>query len=98
MSDDTLEKPVNAADCKRVIDDLIMNKMTPTYYWGSIKQILERHGISQNKIKKIEHVICVSSTNKNSEEVREILAKYVDDAKIVVTIIKTFCKLLSLIP
>jgi len=54
MADDSLCKPVDATMCKRLIDHLILTKISPRHYWEPMERLLRDEGFPEKTISKIE--------------------------------------------
>lgn len=97
LADDSLCKPVQAAKCKQLIDELIKNKHNPKHYWSSVSQLLIHQGYSQKKIGKLENQICRAIENKNTHEIQNIISSCVDKTEIGLKIVGVVAKIVSLI-
>jgi DNA-binding NtrC family response regulator len=73
MADDSLSKPVDATKCKRIIDNLIKNKMTLSHYWSAVVEILRREQVSNDKIVKLEDKLTRALQHKNESDFSESL-------------------------
>lgn len=54
LADQFVPKPATAMLWKDTLDDLLRNKLTPDYYWNSIRTMLHDQGVSERAILKLE--------------------------------------------
>jgi hypothetical protein len=80
LADDSLSKPVDAAKCKRMLDNLIENKMTLSHYWGVIVEILKREQLSDKKITQLEDKLTRALQNKDVDGISGIFRSACDKA------------------
>jgi DNA-binding NtrC family response regulator len=73
LADDSLSKPVEAAKCKRLIDNLIESKQTPQHYWQAVAELLQRQGLSPKEIDRIEHKVAKAIAKKDRKAMVESL-------------------------
>jgi CheY-like chemotaxis protein len=66
LADDALNKPVTVIKCKELLDGLIQDKITILNYWTAITELMEKDGVPNRKIKKLEKEILKSLSDKNS--------------------------------
>lgn len=57
LADDTLAKPVTIIKAKELIDRIIEEKITIEHYWRAIYAILQKNGVSEKKIRKVEALL-----------------------------------------
>jgi DNA-binding NtrC family response regulator len=80
LADDSLSKPVDATKCKRMLDNLIENKMTLSHYWGTVVEILKREQVNDKNIAQLEDKLARALKNKNVEGACGILRSACDKA------------------
>jgi CheY-like chemotaxis protein len=100
-ADDTLSKPVDFVKAKNLIDRIIDQKITISYFWSTISSYLTKEKISRKNIEKIESEI-VKAIKKNQSVdyslIKERILKGTDAAIKVVEIIHRLTKVLGYTP
>ena len=76
LADDVLGKPVTMIKCKEVLDHLIRERVGIVEYWTSIRTLLQRDGVSEDKIRRLESRI-VLRAKKNQVMTRDQITKEV---------------------
>ena len=97
MADDSLCKPVDAATCKRLIDNLIETKRTPHHYWSAIVDLLNSQGASPKQVAKTEDKVVRALRRKDASGLSEVLKHSLDNADIGVKAIGIGCKIVALL-
>jgi len=57
LADDFLGKPSSLVVCKQKIDELILAKLTPLYYWEKLKELLHKEDVPDSEVAKIEKAL-----------------------------------------
>jgi len=96
MADDSLSKPVDVTKCKRLIDDIIVNKITLSHYWSLVTDILTKEGVSAKQIASIEDKVTRALERKDREAVSEIMKSALDKADVGVRIAAIVIKISAL--
>lgn len=97
MADDSLSKPVDATKCKRILDNLIENKMTLSHYWGAVVKILRREQVSDKNIAQLEDKLTRALQSKNEVDFSEILKSICAKADLVLKLSAIGAKMLALL-
>jgi len=97
LADDSLNKPVEATKCKRLIDNLIESKRTPARYWQSVKVLLQQQGLNEKEIMRIEDKIVRALEKKNKRGISETFESAVDNADFAVRLVRIVGKIASLL-
>jgi two-component SAPR family response regulator len=97
LADDSLCKPVDAATCKKIIDDLIVNKITPEHYWSAVTGMLNQMGVDRKKTEKIESDVVDAINKKSNKSFGEILESYVGGGDKIVRLVLLIEKISALI-
>jgi CheY-like chemotaxis protein len=100
-ADDTLSKPVDFVKAKNLIDRIIDQKITISYFWSSISSYLTKEKINKRSIEKIENEIVKAIKKKRSIDyglIGEKILKGTDAAIKVVEIIHRLTKVLGYLP
>ena len=97
LADDSLSKPVDATKCKRMLDNLIENRMTLDHYWGVIVQVLKREQVNERKIAEIEKRLVSALQNKNEKTVCEVLRSGSDKVDVALRLAAVGIKMAALL-
>jgi len=97
LADDSLSKPVNATKCKRMIDNLIENRMTADRYWQAVVQILKQEGISDKKLADLENRVANALQRRDKENLSKVLNSACDKTELVVRLINIGMKIAALL-
>lgn len=73
LADDSLGKPVEAAKCKRLIDNLIESKRTPAHYWQAVTELLRRQGLTPQQIDRIEDKVTRALKSKDRKAISDAI-------------------------
>ncbi len=65
LADDTLAKPVTIIKAKELIDRIIEERITIEHYWRAIYAVLQKNGVSEKKIRKVEVLLVDMIENRN---------------------------------
>jgi DNA-binding response OmpR family regulator len=76
VADDVLGKPVTTIKCKEMLDHLIRERVGVAQYWASIRALLQRDGVSEDKIRRLENQI-VLRAKKNQVMTTDQITKEV---------------------
>jgi DNA-binding NtrC family response regulator len=96
LADDSLGKPVDATAAKRVIDDLIERKRTPSYYWSLIADALAKQGLKQKEIAVVEDRIATALDGRRAAEAEAAVRDMITHADTAARIAGVVAKLSSL--
>jgi DNA-binding NtrC family response regulator len=96
LADDSLNKPVEAAKCKRLIDNLIESKRTPQHYWQAVAELLQRQGMSQKEIGQIEHKVAKAIGKQDKKAVTDALDTAVKNTDVAVRVVGIAIKIAAL--
>ena len=96
LADDSLSKPVEAAKCKRLIDNLIESKCTPAHYWQACVELLRRQGVDQRNIERIENRVARAITKKDRKAIAEALEPTVKSAEVAVRLVGIAVKIAAI--
>ena len=97
-ADDRLRKPVDFIKAKNLIDRIIEQKITIGYFWESLNNYLQREGISDRKIKKLEKELANAIKNERKVDYHKIKSQILKGVEIstkVVLLIKNFLELVG---
>jgi hypothetical protein len=98
LADDALAKPIDAATAKRVLDDMIEKKRTPTYYWSVAAASLRTQGVSDKDLAKLEHQVTKALATKNEPAIRKAVSSLVGDhADVALKVAAIIMKIVSLL-
>ncbi len=97
MADDTLSKPVDFIKAKSLIDRIIDQKITLTYFWESLNHLLTREGIKTKQIKKIEKELISAIKNQRNVDYTLIGEKALKGVEISSKVILTIKRFLSIV-
>jgi DNA-binding NtrC family response regulator len=96
LADDSLSKPVEAAKCKRLIDNLIESKRTPSHYWQAIVTLLQRQGLTAKQIERVEDKVARALAKKDQKGIMEALEPVVKNTELVVRLAGIAMKIAAL--
>lgn len=96
LADDSLNKPVEAAKCMRLIDSLIESKRTPAHYWHAVAELLTRQGLNVKDIERIEDKVVRALKKKDRKEMTEVLKSSVESADLAVRVLDIAFKIAEL--
>jgi DNA-binding response OmpR family regulator len=100
-ADDTLSKPVDFVKAKNLIDRIIEQKITISYFWISINSYLVKEGIDRRKISKVEQEIVKALKGNrtiNYKLITDRILNGVDAAVKVISIIQKLTTILGYSP
>jgi DNA-binding NtrC family response regulator len=97
IADDSLSKPVDATKCKRMLDNLIENKMTLSHYWGVIAEILKREQVGDKNITQLEDKLTRALQNKDVDGIYGILRSACDKADLALRLASIGVKMAALL-
>ncbi len=97
LADDSLSKPVDATKCKRMLDNLIENKMTLSHYWGVIIEILKREQVSDKNITQLEDKLTRALQNKDTDGICGILRSACNKADLALRLTSIGIKMVALL-
>lgn len=97
LADDSLSKPVEAAKCKRLIDNLIESKQTPLHYWEAIAELLRRQGLQPRQIAKVEAKVARAIAKKDRRGVAQALESTVRNAELGVRLVEIGVKIAAIL-
>jgi DNA-binding response OmpR family regulator len=99
LADDVLGKPVTMIKCMEVLDHLIRERVGIVQYWNSIRQLLERDGVSEDKIRKLEHQIVVRAKKNQAMSTDQITKEvgHLESAANIATLIEGIVTLWHLV-
>jgi len=97
LADDSLSKPVDAAKCKEIIDNLIENKLTPLHYWKAIAELLRHQGLTDRQVRRIENKFVRAIVRKDKEAVDEIFRSAVKSTEVVARFVGIASKIAALL-
>lgn len=98
MADDRLRKPVDFIKAKNLIDRIIDQKITLSYFWESLNNYLQREGISNRQIRKLEKELTKAIKTQSKIDYNKIenqIFKGVEISGKVVILIKNFLDLVG---
>lgn len=96
LADDSLSKPVEAAKCKQLIDNLIQTKCTPAHYWAGIAELLRRQGLNDKQIRRIEGMVAHAISKKDRRAIRETLDAAVKSTELAVRLVGIALKIAAI--
>jgi DNA-binding NtrC family response regulator len=96
LADDSLSKPVEASKCKRLIDNLIESKQTPTRYWQVVADLLTKQGLSLKDVEQIEDKVVRALRKKDRNAISAALEPSVKGAEIAVRVVSIAFKIADL--
>jgi len=96
LADDSLSKPVEAAKCKRLIDNLIESKRTPAHYWAVIADLLARQGLDAKQIARVEDKVARALANKDKKAITDALEPAVKSAELAVRLASIALKIAAI--
>jgi CheY-like chemotaxis protein len=96
-ADDTLSKPVDFVKAKNLIDRIIDQKITISYFWTSISSYLTKENINKRKIDKIEQEIVKAIKDDRSINYKLITEKILNGTDAAIKVIDIIQKLLSVL-
>ncbi|MBM4032129.1 MAG: response regulator [Planctomycetes bacterium] len=97
LADDSLPKPVDAAKCKRLLDNLMQQKLTIRNYWGTVSGILRNGGVPERKISGIEDKVVRALERKDKKGVTDILSSTVENAEVLSRLARLAAKMAALL-
>jgi CheY-like chemotaxis protein len=96
LADDSLSKPVEAAKCKRLIDNLIESKRTPGHYWQAVAELLLRQGLDSKEIERIEDKVTRALTKKDKKGITQPIESAVKNAEVCVRVAGIVAKIAAI--
>lgn len=97
LADDSLSKPVEAAKCKRLIDNLIESKRTPAHYWAAVSDLLARQGLDAKQIARVEDKIARALAKKDEKAIKGALEPAVKSAELAVRLASIALKIAAIL-
>ena len=97
MADDTLSKPVDFIKAKNLIDRIIDQKITLIYFWDSLYHFLQKEGVSDRKISKVEKELIAAIKNQRKVDYKLIEDKILKGVEIGSTVVSLINKFLTIV-
>jgi DNA-binding response OmpR family regulator len=72
QTDDTLLKPVTLIQCKEMIDRLIQRHVSVVSYWANLSKLLETHGVSSRRIRRLEKEVIAKAKEGRSISIEDV--------------------------
>ena len=96
-ADDTLSKPVDFVKAKSLIDRIIDQKITISYFWTSISSYLTKEQISKRKIRRIENELIKAIKSNRSINYSLISDKILNGVDAAIKVVGILQKLVAIL-